>query len=95
MNVIDDLRNDLQLRDQEYEDQRAYLDKIQLQNDYLKRELRKTQLEKITLESKLAKIITMKQLDANMAMIERNQFFESRKTKITQLNANLSDSVKE
>ena len=28
-------------------------------------------------------------------MIERNQFFESRKTKITQLNANLSNSVKE
>ena len=37
----------------------------------------------------------MKQLDQNFAMIERNEFFESRKTKITQLNANLSNSVKE
>ena len=37
----------------------------------------------------------MKQLDSNFAMIERNQFFESRKNKNTQLNANLSNSVKE
>ena len=47
MNVIDDLHKDLQLRDQEFQDQRAYLEIIQAQNDELKKELRKTQLEKI------------------------------------------------
>ena len=40
MNIIDELRNDLQLRDNEFEEQRKYLDKIQEQNDYLKRQLR-------------------------------------------------------
>jgi len=43
----------------------------------------------------LAKIVTIKQLDANFSLIERNQFFESRNNKISQLNANLSNSVKE
>ena len=47
------------------------------------------------MESKLAKIVTIKQLDANFSLIERNQFFESRNNKISQLNANLSNSVKE
>jgi hypothetical protein len=37
----------------------------------------------------------MKQLDQNFAIIDRNNFFENRKTKISQLNANLSNSVKE
>ena len=41
LNVIDDLRNDLQLRDEEFSDQRAYLDKIKIQNEYLKAELKK------------------------------------------------------
>ena len=93
--VIDDLRNDLRLRDEEYTDQQNYLHKIQKQNEYLKKELRATQLSKITVESKLAKITTMKQLDANFAMIEKNHFFENRSNKISQLNANLSNSVKE
>ena len=39
--------------------------KLQEQNEYLKRELRQTQLNKITVDSKLSKIVTMKQLDAN------------------------------
>ena len=57
--------------------------------------MRDTQLSKITVESKLAKIVTMKQLDANFALIERNAFFENRNSKINQLQANLSNSVRE
>ena len=37
----------------------------------------------------------MKQLDANFLMIERNQFFDNRNNKVSQLNTNLSNSVKE
>ena len=83
------------MRDEEYEEQSHYLAKIQEQNDYLKAKLRETQLSKITIDSKLSKIVTMKQLDANFMMIERNQFFDNRNTKVSQLNTNLSNSVKE
>ena len=37
MNIIDELRNDLQLRDAEFEEQRKLMEKLQEQNDYLKR----------------------------------------------------------
>ena len=47
------------------------------------------------MESKLAKIMTMRQLNENFSIIEKNKFFENRKNKISQLNANLSNSVKE
>ena len=75
----------MRIRDEEYMDQRSYLEKIELQNDQLKKNLRTTQLAKITVESKLSKIVTMKQLDANFSMIERNSFFENRNSKINQL----------
>ena len=57
--------------------------KLRDQNDYLKKELRKTQQEKITVESKLAKIMTMRQLNENFSIIEKNKFFENRKNKIS------------
>ena len=37
------------------------------------------------MDSKLSKITTMKQLDANFLMIERNQFFDNRNNKVSQL----------
>lgn len=37
----------------------------------------------------------MKQLDANFSVIESNKFFENRQNNISQLNANLSNSVKD
>lgn len=78
MLIIEDLRNDLRLRDEEYSEQSIYVEKLQTQNDYLKKELRNSQLSKITIESKLAKITTMKQLDSNFSMIEKNLYFENR-----------------
>ena len=57
--------------------------------------MRETKLAKITSEAKLAKIVTIKQLDANFTTIERNTFFENRKSKISSLNTTLSNSVKE
>ena len=78
MLIIEDLRNDLRLRDEEYSEQSIYVEKLQTQNDYLKKELRNSQLSKITIESKLAKVTTMKQLDSNFSMIEKNLYFENR-----------------
>lgn len=43
----------------------------------------------------MSKIVTMKQLDANFLMIERNTFFDNRNNKVSQLSTNLSNSVKE
>ena len=46
-------------------------------------------------ESKLNKIVTLKELDANFAIIENNTFFESKNNKIQSINTNLQSSVQE
>lgn len=85
----------MRIRDEEYEEQRTYVDKLLVQNDYLKKELRNTKLDNMAINAKLAKIVSMRQLEASSLLIERNQFFENRNTKISQLNKNLSNSVKD
>ena len=40
-------------------------------------------------------MIQTKELDANFKIIEQNRFFEHKKSKGTQLQANLSTSIKE
>ena len=96
MLVIEDFKSDLQIRDQEYEEQSRLLEKYKEQNDYLKRELRKEKLSKLTIEAKLNTMAQVKEIDENFAKIfGSSEFFEKRKNKISQLNANLSNSVKE
>ena len=96
MLVIEDFKSDLAIRDQEYEEQSRLLEKFKEQNDYLKRELRKEKLSKLTIEAKLNAMAQVKEIDENFAKIfGSSEFFEKRKNKISQLNANLSNSVKE
>ena len=95
LQIIEDLRNDLQIRDQEYSEQRVYLQKIEAQNEILKKQLLTEREQRITVDAKLNRIITLKELDANFAMIENNTFFESKNNKIQSLNTNLQSSVKE
>ena len=51
--------------------------------------------QKVTIEAKLNKIVTLKELDANFALIDNNTFFESKNNKIQTMNNNLQGSVQE
>ena len=96
MMIIEDLKSDLQIRDEEYEEQSRLLEKFKEQNDYLKKQLNATKLNKLTIESKLNAMAQVKEIDENFAKIfGSNEFFEKKKNKISQLNANLSNSVKD
>ena len=95
MQIIEELRNDLQIRDQEYTEQREYLEKIEAQNEMLKKQLLEERQSRATVESKLNKIVNLKELDANFALIENNTYFESKNNKIQSLNSNLQGSVQE
>ena len=55
--MIQDLQNDLKIRDEEFEQTRAHLDKLTEQNNFLKTELLQEKRSKITIEAKLNKII--------------------------------------
>ena len=61
----------------------------------LREQLAEESQKRAVVESKLCKIVTLKELDANFALIENNTFFESKNNKIQSLNTNLGNSVQE
>lgn len=84
MMIIEDLKSDLQIRDEEYEEQSRLLEKFKEQNDYLKKQLNATKLNKLTIESKLNAMAQVKEIDENFAKIfGSNEFFEKKKNKIS------------
>jgi phage shock protein A len=79
LEIIDDLRNDLKVRDEEYEQVRNRLEKLEAQNTYLAEKLLEEKRTRQTIEAKLNKITFMKELDHNFAAISNNTFFGSKK----------------
>ena len=49
----------------------------------------------MVVESKLNKIVTLKELDSNFALIENNTYFENKNNAMQSLNTKLQDSVQE
>ena len=76
MEIIEELRADLKLRDNEFEQQRERLQFLEKQNKELAVRTLKERQDKMTVEAKLNKIITLKELDSNFAAIEGNTFFD-------------------
>jgi len=93
--LIEELQNDLRIRDEEFEQTRSTLDKLTEQNSFLKQELLAEKRSKISMEAKLNKVVILKELDANFAAINNNTFFEQKNNKISSLNTNLYMSVNE
>jgi predicted nuclease with TOPRIM domain len=91
------LRNDLKVRDLEYEQVRNRLEKLEAQNTFLAEKLKEEKQHKQTIEAKLNKITYMKELDANFAAINNNAFFgaKSKQTYNASQQTKLIDSVNE
>lgn len=89
LDVIEDLKSDLKARDFEFEETRERLEKLEAQNEYLRKSLLKEKESKITIEAKLNKMMAIKELDENFAVIDKGAFFEQRNNKISSLNTNL------
>ena len=95
--IIEDLRNDLKVRDLEYEQVRNRLEKLEAQNTFLAEKLKDEKQQRQTIEAKLNKITYMKELDANFAAISNNSFFgaKSKSTYNASQQTKLIDSVNE
>ena len=95
LDQIEELKSDLKIRDQEFEEMRKRMAELEKQNAELVRRMREQNLSKFTIEAKLQKIVTLKELEHNYTAIEKNTFFEERNSKIQSLNTNLMGSVNE
>ena len=74
--IIEDYKGQLDQRDSEFEALRRKVDKMTEQNNFLRKELTEERLKSITVLSKLNKIVSLKELEANYQVIESGKFFE-------------------
>ena len=63
--IIEDYKSQLDQRDNEFEALRRKVDKMTEQNNFLRKELTDERLKSITVLSKLNKIVSLKELEAN------------------------------
>ena len=83
------------MRDGEYRQQSQHMEKLEGQKDFLVKKLLKERMSRITVESKLNKIVLLKELNHNYDLIEQNKFFEQKSNKGASVQASLSSSIKE
>jgi chromatin segregation and condensation protein Rec8/ScpA/Scc1 (kleisin family) len=70
MEVVEDLKNELRSRDQEYEQMRSRVEKLEALNTELAKRLLDEKLEHVEHKARLNKLTTLKELDRNFAQIE-------------------------
>lgn len=95
LDIIEELKNELRARDQEYELMRLRVDKLELSNTSLAKSLLDEKKSKQTIEAKLNKLRHMKELDDNFVKIANGTFFDGKKPNVHSLRTNLLDSVNE
>ena len=77
--LVEELQNDLTLRDAEWEIMRDKIEKLEAQNEWLRTKVIRERESKMTIESKLNKVINMKEIDQNFALINESMFFDAQK----------------
>jgi len=91
--LIDDLKNDLKIRDSEYEELKANFAKLEAENLRLRDLYEKERNERLVIEGKLKKTAIHNELKDNAKEIIANTFFEQKKSKLTSLNSTLLSTV--
>jgi hypothetical protein len=74
--VIDDLKNDLRIRDMEYEELKAAMSRLESDNARLRQQFEKERAERIVIEGKLMKTAIHNELKDNFTAITQSTFFE-------------------
>ncbi|CDW84841.1 UNKNOWN [Stylonychia lemnae] len=93
--VIDEMRNDLRIREQEYEELREAFAKLELENKRLRDQVKKETSERQVIEVKLKKNAIHTELKDNASSINGNTFFEQKRSKLASLNSTLLSTINE
>ena len=65
-----ELKSDIKIREEEQREQSEANESFLKQNQLLKQQIQEQKLQRIKVESKLNRIVTLKELDANFSLIE-------------------------
>ena len=79
MEIVDDLRNEAQFKDEEFKELRAEVEYLRKQNDALRGGKKKETIKAQSLEAKALKYAMMKELTSNADMITDGTFFDAKR----------------
>lgn len=91
--VVDELKNDLQLIEDDYEILKQSYAKLEAENKRLRELLDRERSDKQVIEVKLKKNAIHHELKDNQALITNNTFFEAKRSKLASLNTTLLTTV--
>ena len=92
--VVDELKNDLQLIEDDYEQLKQSYAKLEAENKRLRELLDKERSDKQVIEVKLKKNAIHHELKDNQSLITNNTFFEAKRSKLASLNTTLLTTVR-
>jgi len=91
--IIDELKNDLKIRDQEYEELKAAFTRLETENRRLREVFTKERDERLVIEGKLKKTAIHHELKEASEAINTNTFFEQKRSKMASINTTLLSTV--
>ena len=91
--IIDELKNDLKIRDQEYEELKAAFTRLEAENRRLREVYGKERDERLVIEGKLKKTAIHHELKEASEAINTNTFFEQKRSKMASINTTLLSTV--
>ena len=92
--LIDELKNDLKMRDREFEELKASMTKMQAENAQLRKLYENERNQRLVVEGKLKKTAIHSELKENAQAITESTFFEQKRSKLASLNSTLLSTVR-
>lgn len=93
--VIEELRNELVWKDEEFREMQEELETLRKQNQTLKRQQKEECVKRQTLEATKVKYNVLKELTENREAIEEQTFFEQKRSKNQNTKGNLMNQIME
>lgn len=91
--VIDELKNDLRIKEVDYEELKDKFARLEEENKRLRQQFQKERDERLVIEGKLKKTAIHTELRENAQAILANTFFEQKRSKLASLNSTLLATV--
>lgn len=93
--VIEQLKNDIQLKDEEFKDMQAEVEMLRKQNAYLRNQHKEEKIKRQTLEATKLKFTMQKELSESLGVAQEMTFFDLQKSKQKQVKTNLMGQIQE
>lgn len=91
--LIDELKNDLKVKEMEFDEMKAKFAKLEAENARLREEFLNERNSRLVIEGKLKKTAIHSELKEATEDITNNIFFEKKRSKLSSLNSTLLSSV--